>query len=149
MCDACAAGAAGAPPPPADATAAAIAAVSALRAWPTAERRATLVQLLAKWRGPAAKALGREGLEATAGAMVAAQVLQIEVFFTAFSVNAYLAAGPHAAALEAGRLRVALPAAPPPPRAVACGCGGGGCRAGGGRRGPGRRRRGGGERQLL
>ena len=85
-----------------------------LSEWPTAERRATLVQLLGKW----GKAAGRgvDG-EAVVQAMVAQGLLRLDFGWTAYATNTYLACGPHASGVTEVRRppHQVVPPPPPPP----------------------------------
>lgn len=77
-----------------DATQAAASVLKVLQTWPGAEKRATLVQLIDKWRasekGGAAKGVDKDEAERILEAMVAAGLVKLDFGFTAYSTNVYL-----------------------------------------------------------
>ena len=114
-CDVCAAGAAG--KARTDATSLLAGAIRVLRASGGDEQRATLNQLLDRWRargsgadGDAARAYGRDGLERVLEAGYAAGVLTLDIAYNAYAVNAYLKPAPAADLVLAGRLAVSVTA---------------------------------------
>jgi ATP-dependent DNA helicase Q1 len=113
MCDWCVAAGAGAALPARDVSDEVRSLLALLRAWPGADQRATLSQLLDKWKA-GGKALGREECERVVQAAVEAGALRLDFGFTAYSTNVYLKAGAAAGAVEGGARRVQL--APLPPR---------------------------------
>ncbi|KAK9809014.1 hypothetical protein WJX72_007915 [[Myrmecia] bisecta] len=110
MCDCCARGA---PVVKKDVTGAAVAVVDALASLPTADKRATLLQLIDRWRASkvpaeakAAKAMSRDENERLIAQLVYEDYLQMDFGFTAYATNAYLKASPKAAQLTAGKKTV-------------------------------------------
>ena len=90
-------------------------AIEMLKNWPGAEKRATLTQLLDKWRtsshgGALAKRLGRDECERVIEALVSGDILRLDFGFTAYSTNVYLKIGPKAAAVVDGRQKIEIAA---------------------------------------
>ncbi|GAB4814163.1 hypothetical protein N2152v2_001209 [Parachlorella kessleri] len=106
-------------PQPQDVTAAAVGALSTLDKWPAAaggEKRATLVQLVDKWRsnkegghGAAAKVLSRDENELVVQQLLLEGCLLLDFGFTAYATNVYLKLGPRAATVLQGKRRILLP----------------------------------------
>lgn len=114
MCDTCAGRAVGATVEKIDVTEAAKGALEVLKNWAGAEKRATLTQLVDKWRtgpgGALAKQLGREECERVVEGLVSADILRLDFGFTAYSTNVYLKVGPKANIVLEGRQKVEIAA---------------------------------------
>ncbi|KAL4440297.1 hypothetical protein ABPG75_003298 [Micractinium tetrahymenae] len=95
-----------------DVTEAAKGVVQTLQAWPGAEKRATLIQLVDKWRkeSAAAKALSRDENEAVVQQLAADGYLKLDFGFSAYATNAYLKASAQASLLLQGKRQVFIPA---------------------------------------
>lgn len=93
-----------------DISAAALAVVRTLAEWPSAEKRATLIQLIDKWRASkmpadakAGKAMSREENERVIGQLLYSGYLQFDFSYTAYATNAYLKASQRAASILQGK----------------------------------------------
>ncbi|PSC67654.1 mediator of RNA polymerase II transcription subunit 34 isoform X1 [Micractinium conductrix] len=101
-----------------DVTEAAKGVVQTLEAWPGSEKRATLIQLVDKWRGSkdasvarAAKALSRDECEAVVQQLTVEGHLRLTFGFTAYATNAYLESSPLAGSLLRGNRQLLIAAA--------------------------------------
>ena len=95
MCDACRRAAAGARAEERDVTAAACRALCVLRDWAGADKRATLLQLLDKWKPEKKKAdsLTRDEAEHLLGRLLQFGCLGLSFGYTAYSTTAYFVLG--------------------------------------------------------
>ena len=110
MCDVCAAACDAHAVERRDISAAALAVVRTLAEWPSAEKRATLIQLIDRWRASkmpadakAGKAMSREDNERVIGQLLYSGYLQFDFSYTAYATNAYLKASQRASSILQGK----------------------------------------------
>lgn len=115
MCDVCSASASGHAPERRDISAAALAVVRTLAEWPGAEKRATLIQLIDRWRAskmPAdakiGKGMSREENERVIAQLLYDGYLQFDFSYTAYATNVYLKASQRASLILQGKLWLPL-----------------------------------------
>lgn len=139
MCDVCSAASDAHAVERRDISAAALAVVRTLAEWPSAEKRATLIQLIDKWRASkmpvdakAGKAMSREDNERVIGQLLYSGYLQFDFSYTAYATNAYLKASQRASSILQGKTvqtHSLVPTVPymhaPRMLSLACGNGGG------------------------
>ena len=110
MCDACRRAADGHPTPERDVTAHAQAALQVLANWPGADKRATLLQLLDKWKpekkGP--DALPRDEAEHLLGRLLQFGCLELSFGYTAYSTTCYMVLGRRAKEVLEGAVCLAI-----------------------------------------
>ena len=111
MCDVCSAASNAHAVERRDISAAALAVVRTLAEWPSAEKRATLIQLIDKWRASkmpadakAGKAMSREDNERVIGQLLYSGYLQFDFSYTAYATNAYLKASQRASSILQGKI---------------------------------------------
>lgn len=93
-----------------DVSAASLAVVRTLAEWPAAEKRATLIQLIDKWRASKmptdaklGKGMSREDNERVIGQLLHEGYLQFDFSYTAYATNTYLKASQRAALILQGK----------------------------------------------
>ncbi|BDA44413.1 ATP-dependent DNA helicase Q1 [Coccomyxa sp. Obi] len=113
MCDCCARAASGATAERRDITEAAAAVARTLSEWPASEKRATLLQLIDRWRSSKVasdakigKGMSKDENELVIAQMVYDSYIHFDFGYTAYATNAYLKATQQASLLLQGRRKV-------------------------------------------
>ena len=110
MCDVCSAASDAHAVMRRDISAAALAVVRTLSEWPSTEKRATLIQLINRWRASkmpadaqAGKAMSREDNERVIGELLYSGYLHFDFSYTAYATNAYLKTSQRASSVLQGK----------------------------------------------
>lgn len=108
MCDACRRAATGTSAQERDVTDGACHALSVLRDWAGADKRATLLQLLDKWKPEKRDGITRDEAEHLLGRLLQFQCLGLSFGYTAYSTTAYFVLGAKAQGVLQGGVRISI-----------------------------------------